>query len=62
MGLYDAVVGLFYVLVDGDAADAVCHDMSARGVLDILNMSADVGIDMTVFKHTVARLVEGTVL
>ena len=62
MGFYDAVVGLFHVLVDGDAADAVCHDMSARGVLEMLKMSADVGIDMTVFKHAVARFVEGTVL
>ena len=57
-----AVVRLAHILVNGHAADAVCRDMSARWVLDVLNVAADVCFHRCVFKHTVALLVEGAVL
>ena len=60
--LYYAVVRLPDVLVDGDGADAVSHDMPAGRIFDVLDMPADVGLDGGVFEHTVAGRVEGAVL
>ena len=36
--------------------------MSARGILDVLDVPLDVGLDGGVFKHTVAHAVDGAVL
>lgn len=60
--LYRAVCRLFDVFVQGDGADGVGYDASAGWVLDILYMSADVGIHIGVFKYTVTGSIEGTVL
>ena len=50
------------MLVDGDAADTVGDDMSRCRILDVLNMSADIGLDSGILKHTVAHGVDGAVL
>ena len=60
--LYHAVVRLTHILVDGDGAYRVGNDVSAGGILDILDMSADVGLHVRIFKDTVAVGSEGTVL
>ncbi len=59
--LNHAVVGLADVLVDGDAADAIGDDVTAGGILDVFDVSADVGIHGGVLKHTVALGIEGAV-
>ena len=59
--LYDAIVGLADVCIDGDGTDAVGYDVAAGGVLDVLDMSTDICLDGGVLKDTVAGLVEGTV-
>ena len=58
----DTIVGLPDVLVNSNRPDGVCLDMPAGRILDVLNVSADVGLDGCVLKNTVAGLVEAAVL
>ena len=50
------------MLVDGHRADAVGRDVAARRVLDVLDVTADVGLDGGILEHAVAGLVERAVL
>ena len=50
------------VLVDGDTTDGIGDNVSGCGVLDVLDMSANVGLDSRILEHTVAHLVDGAVL
>ena len=60
---FDEAVGRrLDIVVDGDGADAVCHDVSGRGVLDVGDGSTDVGLQGAVLEGAVARGVEGAVL
>ena len=60
--LYNTVCRLTNVLVDGDRAYRVGIDVSARWVLDVLDVSTDIGLNVGVFENTVAGSIEGAVL
>ena len=49
------------MFVNGDATDAVGDNMPGCRILDMLDMSVDVGLDGGILKHPVAHGVDGTV-
>ena len=50
------------MLVNGDSANTIGNDMSTSGILDILDMSANVGLNNRIFKDAVTCLVECAIL
>ena len=50
------------MFVNRDRTDAVSNDMSAGGILDVFDMSANVGFNGGILEHTVASLIERTIL
>ena len=60
-GLSHGLSLLADMFVNSNGTDTVSNDMSAGGILDVFDMSADVGFNGGVFEHAVAGLVEGAV-
>ena len=59
--LDDAIGRRQDVLVDGDGTDAVGRDVAGRGVLDVRDAAAYVGLQGGIFERTIARGVERAV-